>query len=272
MIHATDLLQRLRHSPRAATYALRAGSAAAAVLAGRLAALAIGGPALPPADLASVAPATAGPAPAVIADAHLFGRPSGPGPAVKTTLALTLRGTAANASDPARSVAILAGAGGSDATYRIGDPLPGGGVLAGISRDQVDISNGGRREVLPIIRHDRAGMKATDTARATPPGGGDAPADARTHGGTLLADRASMLPVLDGGRVVGARIATANIALLERVGLRRDDVIVSIDGQAVTGTAIAATLPERLRGGEQVALLVLREGREVEVRVGAPPP
>lgn len=275
MIHATDLLQRLRHSPRAATYVLRVGGAATAVLAGRLAALAVGGPALPPVDLASVAPATTGPAPAAVADVHLFGLPSGPGPAVKTTLVLTLRGTAANASDPSRSVAILAGAGGRDATYRIGDPLPGGGVLAGISRDKVDISNGGRREILPIVRHDRTGTKTAkpaSTARTAPLGGVDPSAAVRKLDGTQLADRASMLPVLEDGRVVGARIATANVALLERIGLRRDDVIVSIDGQAVTGTAIAATLPDRLRGGEQIALLVLREGREVEVRVGAPPP
>ena len=77
----------------------------------------------------------------------------------------------------------------------------------------------------------------------------------------------SVLPVVENGRVVGARLTTPDVARVERLGLRRDDVIVSIDGTAVADPAINRTLEKGLLAGSAMTLVVRRDGRERTVRV-----
>lgn len=274
MIHAVDHLFRLSQSPVVAVWAGRIGGSVAIVMLARLLVLAISPAQLPLVDgPAPISTMRAGPGP--IANWHLFGVPASGMQVARTTLALTLRGTV-DSTDPAVGAAIIAGHGQKDTAYHVGDALPGGGVLEAIHPGHVEIRNNGRRESLALAaKQSGAGTGLTSPAPssvvASVPGNvapGRVAAAPRPDGMTLLATQANVMPVLDNGRVVGARISSPDVALLEQVGLRRDDVITSVDGQAVGGPGFNQALESRLRAGGQVTLVVRRDGREQTVQVG----
>lgn len=278
MIHVVDQLHRLPQSPTAALWTASAGGAVAVVMLARLTVLAISPPQLPLVDAPAPVAITRS-AQQPIANWHLFGLPMDDAQVAATTLALTLRGTV-DSSDPALGTAIIAGQDQKDAGYHVGDILPGGGVLEAIHADHVEIRNNGRRESLALTdktdAHQAGTVAATaqSSAAANTPaiivgatGARSAEASAQTTAATALGSQANVLPVVENGQVVGARIAVADIALLERVGLRRDDVVISIDGQPVAAGGFNQALEERLRSGG-VDLVVRRDGREQTVRVG----
>lgn len=278
MTHAADYLHRLPQSPIAAAWAMRAGAAVTVVLSARLLVLAIS-PAQLPLDDTPAPPAIVRASSQPIANLHLFGIPSGDAQLAPTTLALTLRGTV-DSTDPALATAIVSAPGQKDAGYHLGDSLPGGGVLDAIHAGRVEILNGGQRESL-VLTDKRGGQEAGGAATpAHSPVTAAAPAsDAAGTGeptvtaspalaARLLATQSNVLPVIDNGRVVGVRIGVADVALLERVGLRRDDVVTSIDGQVVTDADFGKSLESRLQAGAGITLVVRRDGREQTVRIG----
>ena len=121
---------------------------------------------------------------------------------------------------------------------------------------------------------------------ATAPTSTAGDADAAPAAAALLAGQANVLPVVENGRVVGARITAPDVAALERTGLRRDDaafqpreafpfaggrrddVILSVDGQPVDGPGFNQALENGLRTGGDITLVVRRGGREQTVRIG----
>lgn len=278
MTNAADYLHRLPQSPTAAAWALRAAAAVTVVLSARLLVLVISPPQLPLVDAPAV-PATVRAGSEPIANLHLFGIPSGDVQLAPTTLALTLRGTV-DSTDPALATAIVAAPGQKDAGYHLGDTLPGGGVLDAIHADRVEILNGGQRESLALT--DKRVGQETGSAATPAPASVTATAPTSDATGTaetavtaspalaarLLARQSNVLPVLDNGRVVGVRIGVTDVALLERVGLRRDDVVTSIDGQSVADADFGKTLESRLQAGAEITLVVRRDGREQTVRIG----
>ena len=278
MIHVVDQLHRLPQSPSAALWAASAGGAVAVVMLARLSVLATSPPQLPLVD-APAPIATTRNAQQPIANWHLFGLPMNDSQVAATTLALTLRGTV-DSSDPALGTAIIAGQDQKDAGYHVGDILPGGGVLETIHADHVEIRNNGRRESLalaaePDVHQGTVAAPAQSSATANAPaivvgatGARSAEASAQTTAATALGSQANVLPVVENGQMVGARISVADVALLERVGLRRDDVVLSIDGQPVAAGGFNQALEERLRSGGGIDLVVRRDGREQTVRVG----
>jgi type II secretion system protein C len=279
MIHVVDHLHRLPQSPTAALLAASAGGAVAVVMLARLTVLAISPPQLPLVD-APAPVATTSNAQRPIANWHLFGVPMDDAQVAATTLALTLRGTV-DSSDPALGTAIIAGQDQQDAGYHVGDILPGGGVLEAIHADHVEIRNNGRRESLALTDKPDAHQAGTIAATAQSSTALNAPAivvgatgarsaetSAQATAAAALGSQANVLPVVENGQVVGARISVADVALLERVGLRRDDVVLSIDGQPVAAGGFNQALEERLRSGGGIDLIVRRDGREQTVRVG----
>jgi general secretion pathway protein C len=278
MIHVVDQLHRLPQSPTAALWTVSAGGAVAVVMLARLTVLAISPPQLPLVDAPAPLAAT-GSAPQPIAHWHLFGLPRDDAQ-VATTLALTLRGTV-DSTDPALSTAIIAGPDQKDAGYHVGDTLPGGGVLDAIHADHVEIRNDGRRESLALTDKPSANQSGTPAPPAPSgtttnapavivgaTGARSAEASSQAAAATALGSHANVLPVVENGQTVGARISVADVALLERVGLRRDDVVLSIDGQPVAAGGFNQALEDRLRSGGGVDLVVRRDGREQTVRVG----
>jgi general secretion pathway protein C len=280
MIHVVDQLHRLPQSPTAALWTAYAGGAVAVVMLARLSMLAISPPQLPLVDAPPSPIATTRSARQPIASWHLFGLPMNESQVAATTLALTLRGTV-DSSDPALGTAIIAGQDQKDAGYHVGDILPGGSVLEAIHADHVEIRNNGRRESLSLTDKPTAHQSgsaaapaqsnATINAAAVVVGAtgarSNAEVSAQTTAAAALGSQANVLPVVENGQVVGARISVADVALLERVGLRRDDVVLSIDGQPVANGGFDQALEERLRSGG-VDLVVRRDGREQTVRVG----
>ena len=279
MIHVVDQLHRLPQSPSAALWATSAGGAVAVVMLARLSVLAISPTQLPLVD--ALAPiATTRSAQQPIANWHLFGLPMNDSQVAATTLVLTLRGTV-DSSDPALGTAIIAGQDQKDAGYHVGDILPGGGVLEAIHADHVEIRNDARRESLALTDKTDAHQAGTVAATAQSSTAANAPAiivdatgarsaeaSAQTTAAAALGSQANVLPVVENGQMVGARISVADVALLERVGLRRDDVVLSIEGQPVAAGGFNQALEERLRSGGGIDLVVRRDGREQTVRVG----
>lgn len=245
---AIEAAHRLAGSPRLAVWAGRGAGGVTAVLAARAVLMALGGAPLPAAE----APPGFVPAPpARLAQAHLFGVPAAG--EVDTSLALVLGGVLAGdfAGD---DTAVIGAPGQPQAVYRAGDALPGGGVLDSVGADYVLIRNQGRRERLSLA----------------PAGAGGAPAIAAAAPGAGVAVPAGdidIVPVVEGGNVVGIRISTPDVAALERVGLRRDDIVLAVDGAPVDGAGLERALAN-VRAGGGVDLTVRREGREQAVHLG----
>jgi general secretion pathway protein C len=259
MSSLTDHLYRLSRSPAAASWVARVGGAVAAIALAQLCLLIAAGPQLPFPPTAAAAPAAVDNGP--LAKWHLFGIPNAGVALQATTLSLVLRGTVASDRQD-RAVAILAEKGRPDAGYHVGEQLPGGGVLQAVHADHVVIANGGTQQRLALVEPATRPPPAPARTSAAIVPGPASPAGIPSSAGVL-----SVLPVLENGRVVGARLATPDVARIERLGLRRDDVIVSIDGTAVADPAINRTLEKGLLAGSAMTLIVRRDGRERTVRI-----
>ena len=251
MFQLTDHLYRLPQSLSVARWAARLAGCMVAVLLARLLTLSLSEARLPIDDVPIL------PGPSVvehepISSWHLFGTASNSDELSATTLALTLRGIV-NRGDTSRRIAIIAGQDLRDNAYHVGDTLPGGSVLDAINAANVVLINGGRRESLALA--DRQNLRHTDGAASNTSG---SPLDKVDP---PLED-ANVLPVADGRLVIGTKISTSDIASLERIGLRRDDVITAIDGRKLTGPGASQALQERLRKGGTAAIVLRRDGRE----------
>lgn len=225
-----------------------------------------------------------------IARWHLFGgalTPADPrgrvADAPDTALDLTLAGVLAEA-DPNAGIALIADGQGQQAKYRVGENLPGGARLLGIYRDRVLIALNGREESLRLPR------EAANVAAAAP--GGSSPA-ASASGGTApvavagletvdwgavraqtgvdpaeLARQVRVLPVFEGGQIVGVRLnGGAQAPLIAKLGLKPDDVITAVNGISVRDPARAQQIVAAVRSAERVAVTVRRNGREETLNV-----
>lgn len=287
MSRVLDRLQAIADGPavvRAGVIALAALCLAQAV---RIALLLLVGPTLPlPATSASTLSAGSTAGATAIADWHLFGAASTLQPTLAaSSLALTLRGTFATA-EPSDGLAFIAGADGRERSYAVGDTLPGDAVLEAVYVDYVVVRNGAQRERLPLSGRqlEPAAQPAQNnpvpSAAADPSGGflttmpvfgGPDLATARaalTPAVAALMDNANVLPVSENGRLIGVRLRVADPALLERVGLRGDDVITAVNGIPLDGPERRAELEAALRAGGVVTLNVRRDGTDRPVSVG----
>lgn len=233
-----------------------------------------------------------------IASWHLFGetpqRP-GAGGAAASTLALILRGTLAE-GDPKAGLAVIAGADGSERAFRVGEEVVAGVRLAAVHPDRAVLSRGGAEETLRLPRERNlapadvvraapatASSRAPRSGSATPANAAAAPAaqtvtlptDAQQtlarlrQNPTELMQRVPVVPVFDGGRLAGMRVAAgADAALLGQFGLRSGDVLTAVDGQAVDSFARGQQILSGLANARSARVTVLRDGKPVEISVG----
>jgi len=256
----TDHLYRFSRSPIAANWVARVGGAVAVIALAQLCLLIAAGPQLPFTPPHATPPRAVDDGP--LGKWHLFGIPNAGVVLKATTLSLVLRGTVATDQQD-RALAIMAEKGRPDAGYHVGEQLPGGGVLQAVHADHVIIANGGKQERLALIEPAARAQPASGRLPIAAAAAGWAPpAGIPSSVGAM-----SVLPVVENGRVVGARLTTPDVARVERLGLRRDDVIVSIDGTAVADPAINRTLEQGLLAGSAMTLVVRRDGREQTIRV-----
>lgn len=187
-----------------------------------------------------------------LADWHLFGASDDTLQALP--LASQLRGVAATA-DPTQGLAFVVDADGQDGRYRAGDSLPGGSLLVGVHADGIEILHQGQRRRLMLS--DAAVAPAADGA--APPAVLPAAAAAAPE----------VSPVVRDGRLLGLNVAFADADLLERLGLRPDDLITTVDGRAANSPGVADTLGRRLAQGEPLRLGVRRGGSDLALDLGA---
>ncbi len=238
---------------------------------------------------------------------HLFGNAQAPAvearlmAAKETTLKLTLRGTL-NESAPDGGLAIVADEAGVDASYRVGDTLPGGGLLTEIHQGRVLFLREGVAETLSLPR-DPAGVAAA-SGRAMPgatvsrpkapalPGmavgdmgqiGKIGPISPNIAPGlpsfeslraatgvdpAQLAKQVQVFPVFANGRMRGVRLAAGRDSnLLESTGLKPTDLITSVNGIPLDGPARQSQLVASLGQG-RVEVELERDGKPMKLVIG----
>ena len=240
-----------------------------------------------------------------IANWHLFGRTpfaAGTGANARTsTLSLILRGTLAE-GDPARGIAVISDAANGEHAFRVGEEVVAGVRLDGVYPDHVVLAHDGAEDVLKLPRDTNLApgdivrpTPATATSRSAasmPPGAvapraqpaSMPPAGLAAHAGAEegwqqtvarlrqnpaeLMQRVQVVPVLDGGKLTGVRLAGADAALISQIGLQPGDVVTSVNGMPVDSFARGQEIISSLENSSSVRVTVLRNGTPVEVTVG----
>jgi general secretion pathway protein C len=170
------------------------------------------------------------------------GHESSPGAAADTS-GLALFGVR-RASDPRRSTAILGTVGGNQASFAVGDTVAPGVTLASVGDGQVVLDRGGTRLRLALPDAPAPSATAAPAPVASPPPQGPASVSAPIDAGQLLA-QAGLRPRLRDGQADGyTLIPRGDGDLLRRAGLQAGDVLLAVNGQALT--------PERIGEIEQI--------------------
>src|SRR5690606_18729807 len=230
---------------------------------------------------------------------HLFGNAPQQRAALRnapaTTLQLSLRGTLADA-DPRRGMAVIADAQGNERAWRAGEELSIGVKLEEVHPDRVVLLHDGVQEVLSLIREESTERVAPIPIGSRP---GDPPrntAGPNVNGvinnfsspnlpqgsinwqqtmdtvGAIPADAARDVrinPVMESGRIVGVRVASAkgDAAMLARLGLRPSDIVTAVNGVPVDSMARGQQILESLRDANSVRVTVTRDGVPAEITV-----
>jgi len=247
--------------------------------------------------------AAAGLAPAQsIAKWHLFGNTPGATTGANATVSTTgmvLRGTLAD-RDPAAGIAVISGGGGdgSERAFRAGETVAGGIKLARVYPDRVILLRDGAEETLAltrdrnlepasIVRQPTPGDARASTSASTPQGiaaanaaaanaaavrAAHAPPDWQQTVDRLrqnpdeLARRVQIVPVVDGGKLTGVRVAPgSDAALIGQIGLKSGDVVTAINGAPVDSLARGQQILESLRSASNARVTVLRDGKPTDV-------
>ncbi len=211
-----------------------------------------------------------------IAAAELFGKAvdrSQPKPepvkeAPKSTLNYKLRGIYYS-EDKALASAILQKGSGKSQFYRLGDEIDNGIYIDRILPDHILISRNGRLEKLELEKP--KARKGTSRASANRSPALPAPANATrvlqsykrryADNPLALAKRFQAIPVNRGGRNIGYKLkALRGERLLQKLGLREDDVFVEINGIGLDKPFQALDALKSLSTAENVSITVLRNG------------
>jgi general secretion pathway protein C len=248
-----------------------------------------------PAAAPAPPPASTGAAPASsVAKWHLFGSAplprGGTAAAPATALTMQLRGTLAD-RDPKAGIAVISDEGGIERAWRVGERLASGVTLAEVYPDHVTLLHDGTRETLRLPRDAPSmevepaapgGKASAVTAAANPlftapKGSPAASADVQRTMRELRTDpagvarRMQVLPVFDGGKLSGVRLAAgADASLVTRLGLRPTDVVTAVDGTPIGDFASGRRSIEALQKAGRARVTVLRDGRSLDIDVTLP--
>lgn len=213
----------------------------------------------------AVTPRVAAPADlAVLARFDPFSRASGPA-AAGEALPFTLHGLRPAAGG--QGTAII-GRDGRQAVYAEGEEVAPGIVLSTVTEDRVEFTSGGRILTLTFPETGSASTPAAPAppavtfAQADPPAPrGVPPADApppRVTPSALMSE-AGLRPHMEGLRVIGYAVNGGG-AVIERAGLRRGDIILSVNGVPL-GAASVMSLRSNLETAGQARIEFRRAGR-----------
>tara|TARA_R110002096_G_scaffold122961_4_gene266214 strand:+ start:1668 stop:2513 length:846 start_codon:yes stop_codon:yes gene_type:complete len=161
----------------------------------------------------------------------------------------------------ADGVAFLQTPDGRDGIFRPGDEIVDGVTLHSLDEDRIIIDRRGVLEALVLREAQRpAAASAADAARAVAASAG------RTRG-RAPGDIFRVEPVFEGRALVGYRMATESEIVLTALGLRRDDILLAVDGQVLAEAGDVAELFEGLQGHETISLSIRRGGVPLTLQV-----
>jgi len=211
-----------------------------------------------------------------IVAANLFGKlqsrgRSKPEPvkeAPKSTLNYKLRGIYYS-EDKALASAIVQKGAGKSSFYRLGDEIDAGIYIDRILPDHILISRNGRLEKLllekpkakPGSGRNRASRSIAVPAAANASRVLQSYKRRYADNPLALAKRFQAIPVTENGRNIGYKLkALRGERLLQRLGLREDDVFVEINGIGLDKPFQALDALKSLSTAEDVSITVLRNG------------
>ncbi|MBW8367080.1 MAG: type II secretion system protein C [Arenimonas sp.] len=175
-------------------------------------------------------------------------------------------------ADPKRSTAILGNAGGTQASYAVGDTVAPGVTLASVASGYVMLSRGGSQ-----LRLSLPNAPAAQAAAAPLPLPANLPAPTAT-GAPAAVDAAQLLaqtglrPRLRGGQADGYTvIPRGDGAMFRRAGLEPGDVLLTVNGQALTPERIAE-IDQMLRSTPSVVVTLERGGERKTLTLQMEPP
>ncbi len=234
--------------------------------------------------------------PVAVSRLHLFGRHDSRATAQalppKSRLKLSLQGTLM-APERAQRRAFIADASGQQNSYAEQDELPDGARLLTIQQDHVVILHNGRKETLRMGKVRAPASQAEEnTASLNAYRGGPLKQPPPIPGirGTgrpniainnaqlsvaqlkldpaRLAQQVNAVPVRKNGKITGYRLRAGRYAaVLQRLGIRPQDVITEINGQSLGDPSAALLLLGQLQQGGPVQLTIERDGQPQTVTI-----
>lgn len=176
-----------------------------------------------------------------------------------TTLNLTLKGFIS----PGR--AIIEGVDRKQTSYGVGDEVTNGVTVGSIypENEYVILIRAGAKERLSIKRQSEMDA-STKPARTTP-------GQSKSVSPAEVLDSLTFRPVINSGRTIGYRIASAPGVDLNSLGFRSGDVLTKIGDQDLTqpGLDLKEAIMEAVISGNPTAQ-IMRRGRKMTIRVKMP--
>ena len=164
------------------------------------------------------------------------------------------------AREPNRSTAIVGNAGGSQASFAVGDTVAPGVTLASVGVGHVVLDRSGTRIRLALPDAQAPAITAPPPAAASLPAQGPASTPATVDPGQLLA-QSGLRPRLRNGQPDGYTvIPRGDGGMFRRAGLQAGDVLLAINGQALTPERIGEI--EQILGSTPSAIVTLERGGE----------
>jgi general secretion pathway protein C len=193
---------------------------------------------------------------------------------VRTSLNIELQGIIA-ANDPEKSWAII-GPGENQKLYKVGDAIDGasGVKVAEIQSIKVIINNNGNLEELWLYGED--GMNVAGSANYTPPPRESTPApEAATaisreqiEQAKNIGDVVRFMVATENGRMIGYKVRPGRKReLFDLVGLKTDDIVVSVNGIEVNEPQKVREVYQALKNATEANLQVLRDGSTHSIQI-----
>lgn len=175
------------------------------------------------------------------------------------------------ATDPARSTAILGTAGGPQASYAVGDTVAAGTTLASVEAAHVVLSRGGAPVRLALPEAPAPHLGAPPPAPASLPAAPSVATPAAFDPAQLLAQAGLRPRQRDGGADGYTVIPRGDGALLRQAGLQAGDVLLAVNGQALTPERIGE-LDQILRSAPSAVVTLERGGERLTLTLPLEPP
>jgi general secretion pathway protein C len=212
---------------------------------------------------------TPGAAPGVLAAIDPFFRLSAPaaGPAVVTTLNLTLYGVRADQAT-GRGSAIIGLPDGVQSSYAVGDEILPGVILKAVAIDSITVDRGGSEEQLFLDQSAPATNVTPNTATqaATP-----VPPPQTAPLAALSAEVAASPRIVAGRGVNGIVLQPRGAgAAFAAAGFQPGDVVVAINGQPVSSQDAAQRFAQQLAPGSNASVEVERGGQRLTLAIAVP--